>query len=104
MSIVITGASGKLGRLTAQAVAETVSPSEVVLVSRTPDALGDLADGGFVGRAGDFTDPASLPAAFAGGERMLLISTHLIGDRLDGHQAAINAAVAAGVRQIAYTG
>ena len=54
-------------------------------------------------RAGDFDDPASLPAAFAGGERMLLISTDTIGRRVAQHTAAIEAAAAAGVRHVLYT-
>jgi NAD(P)H dehydrogenase (quinone) len=104
MSIVITGASGKLGRLTAEAVAEKVSPSDVVLVTRRPDAVSDLAQRGFRVRAGDFDDPASLPPAFDGGERLLIISADVIGRRVAQHRAAIDAAVAAGVRWAAYTG
>jgi NAD(P)H dehydrogenase (quinone) len=104
MSIVITGASGKLGRLTAEAVAENVSPSDVVLVTRRPDAVSDLAQRGFRVRAGDFDDPASLPPAFDGGERLLIISADVIGRRVAQHRAAIDAAVAAGVRWAAYTG
>ena len=104
MSIVITGGSGKLGRLTAEAVAAKVSPSEVTLVTRTPDALGGLAARGFVVRTGDFDDPLSLRAAFAGGERLLIISATEIGRRVVQHRAAIDAAVAAGVHWAAYTG
>jgi NAD(P)H dehydrogenase (quinone) len=99
MSIVITGASGKLGRRTAQYVLERTS--DVILVTRHPEALADL--GGDV-RHGDFSDPASLEAAFAGGERMLLISTDVVGPgRVALHRNAIAAAARAGVRQIAYT-
>jgi NAD(P)H dehydrogenase (quinone) len=54
-------------------------------------------------RAGDFDDPASLEAAFAGGERLLLISTSALGERVRQHGDAIDAAVAAGVRFVAYT-
>jgi NAD(P)H dehydrogenase (quinone) len=104
MSIVITGASGQLGRLTAEAVAEKVSPPDVVLVTRTPDAVSDLAQRGFVVRAGDFDDPPSLRPAFAGGERLLIISATEIGRRIVQHRAAIDAAVAAGVHWAAYTG
>jgi NAD(P)H dehydrogenase (quinone) len=104
MSIVITGASGQLARLTVEALAEKVSPSEVILVTRTPDAIGDLAQRGFTVRHGDFDDPASLPAAFQGGERLLIISASEIGRRVPQHRAAIDAAVAAGVRWAAYTG
>jgi NAD(P)H dehydrogenase (quinone) len=103
MSIVITGASGQLGRLTAEAVLERTDASDVVLVTRRPEALADFAQRGATVRPGDFDDPASLPAAFAGGERLLLISTADIGTRVAQHQAAIDAAAAAGVRSIAYT-
>lgn len=101
MSIVITGASGQFGRAAAEAVLDKTS--DVVLVTRTPDAVADLAERGAVVRRGDFDDPSTLPAAFAGGERLLLISTHRAGDRVPQQQAAIDAAAAAGVRSITYT-
>jgi NAD(P)H dehydrogenase (quinone) len=103
MAIVITGASGQLGRLTTAAALERVAPSDLILVTRRPDALADLAARGATVRRGDFDDPASLPAAFAGGERMLLVSTDALGRRIEQHRAAIDAAVAAGIRSIAYT-
>jgi NAD(P)H dehydrogenase (quinone) len=103
MTIVITGASGHLGRLTAEAVLGRVDPIKLVLVSRDPGSLADFAARGVVVRAGDFSDPATLRPAFAGCERMLLISTDHIGRRVAGHQAAIDAAAEAGVRWIAYT-
>jgi NAD(P)H dehydrogenase (quinone) len=103
MSIVITGASGQFGRVAAEAVLEKTAPSDVVLVTRTPDSLADLAARGAVVRRGDFDDPASLPAAFEGGEQLLLISTDRVGDRVPQQQAAVDAAAAAGVRSIVYT-
>jgi NAD(P)H dehydrogenase (quinone) len=103
MSIVITGASGQFGRATAEAVLERADASEVVLVTRTPEALADLAARGADVRAGDFDHPASLAAAFAGGEKLLLISTDRAGDRVPQQRAAVDAAAAAGVRSIAYT-
>ncbi len=101
MGIVITGASGHLGRRTAELVLD--AGAAPVLVTRRPEALADLAERGADVRYGDFDEPASLAAAFAGGERLLLISTDRVGERLAGHRAAIAAAAAAGVRQIAYT-
>jgi NAD(P)H dehydrogenase (quinone) len=103
MAIVITGASGHLGRLVAEAVLSCVDPSGVVLVTRDPSRLSELAGRGAEVRPGDFADPSSLPGAFAGAERVLLISTDQIGARVAGHKAAIDAAVAAGARSIAYT-
>ena len=103
MTIAITGAAGQLGRLTAQRVLDRVPPGEVVLVTRRPDAIADLADAGAIVRHGDFDEPASLPAAFAGVERMLLISTDVLGNRVAQHTAAIEAAAAAGVGHVIYT-
>lgn len=102
MSTVITGASGQLGRLVTAAVRRRDPDADLVLVTRDPAAYGDVPAGAEL-RAGDFNDPASLPAAFAGGERLLLISTNAIGARIAQHHAAIDAAAAAGVRSVAYT-
>jgi NAD(P)H dehydrogenase (quinone) len=104
MTIAITGASGHLGRLTAEALLDRATPSDIVLVTRSPDALADLAERGAVVRAADFEDPASLPRAFEGVERLLLISASFFGVRVPQHRAAIDAAAAAGVRSVAYTG
>jgi NAD(P)H dehydrogenase (quinone) len=103
MTLVITGAAGHLGRRTAERLLDLVDPATVVLVTRRPAELADLAGRGADVRAGDFDDPASLDAAFAGGERLLLISTDAVGRRVAQHRAAIDAAVRAGVRHVAYT-
>ena len=104
MTVLIPGASGKLGRRTAELVLERHDRPELILVTRHPDAIADLARRGAVVRSGDFTDQASLPGAFAGADRMLLISTDAFGEeRLAQHRAAIDAARGAGVRHVAYT-
>jgi NAD(P)H dehydrogenase (quinone) len=103
LSLVVTGASGQLGRLVAEALLERTDPGRVVLVTRDPSRLADLASGGAEVRAGDFSDPSSLPRAFEGAERVLVISTDQIGVRVPGHRAAIDAAAAAGASWIAYT-
>jgi NAD(P)H dehydrogenase (quinone) len=54
-------------------------------------------------RQADFDDEASLVAAFAGVDRLLLISTDAIGRRVPQHQAAVRAAVKAGVKHLVYT-
>jgi NAD(P)H dehydrogenase (quinone) len=103
MKIVVTGASGQLGRLVAHQLLDRTADDEVILVTRRPHALADLAERGAEVRYGDFDEPESLPEAFAGGERMLLISTNNIGGRTLEHRYAITAAAAAGVRHVAYT-
>jgi NAD(P)H dehydrogenase (quinone) len=103
--IIVSGASGQLGRLVVRdLLARGVPAKDLILVSRTPDALQDFAKLGASTRFGDFSKPESLPAAFAGGTRMLLISIGFGGGpRPEAHKHAIDAAIAAGVKQIAYT-
>ena len=103
--IIISGASGQLGRLVVKhLLARGVPAKSLILVSRTPEALQEYARLGASTRFGDFSKPESLPAAFAGGTKMLLISIGFGGGpRPEAHKHAIDAAVAAGVKQIAYT-
>jgi NAD(P)H dehydrogenase (quinone) len=103
MSVVVTGASGRLGRLVAEELLERMPPSDLVLVTRHPDAIADLGERGAEVRRGDFDDPDSLVSAFEGGERMLLVSTLSVGRRVPQHRAAIEAAAVAGVRHLVYT-
>ena len=103
MTVIITGASGHLGRLVAGELLERIDPSDLVLVTRHPRALRDLANQGVTVRYGDFDEPQSLTDAFAGGDRMLLISTLAIGRRVEQHRAAIEAAARSGVKHLVYT-
>ena len=104
MSILITGASGAFGRKAARLVLEKIPASELILVTRRPDSLAEFAARGVQVRTGDFDRPDTLPKAFAGAKKMLLISTLDVGQRRRRqHRAAAEAAVAAGVKHIAYT-
>jgi NAD(P)H dehydrogenase (quinone) len=103
MVVAITGASGHLGRKTAELVIDRLSPADLVLLTRTPDALADLAGRGAVVRRADFDEPQSVREALAGVERMLLISAVELGHRVQQHRAAIDAARHAGVRHVLYT-
>jgi NAD(P)H dehydrogenase (quinone) len=101
--LVISGASGNLGRRAAEIVLQNVAPERLILVTRTPDALADLAARGVTVRGGDFAEPASLRSAFAGGQRLLLVSATDLGRRVEQHRGAIAAAGAAGVKHVIYT-
>jgi NAD(P)H dehydrogenase (quinone) len=103
VSIVITGASGKLGRGVVEEALGRVDARELILVTRNPSSLDEYAERGAQVRHGDFTDRATLPGAFAGGKRLLLISTDVVGVRVAHHHAAIDAAVTAGVEFMTYT-
>ncbi len=103
--ILISGASGQLGELVVRALlARGVPASDLILVSRSPEKLDEFKKLGAATRFGDFTKPESLPAAYAGGTKLLLISIGLdAGPRPEAHKRAVDAAVAAGVKHIAYT-
>jgi NAD(P)H dehydrogenase (quinone) len=103
MKTIVTGAAGHLGRLVAAQLVERLAPQDVILVTRHPEALYKFAAGGADVRYGDFDHPASLRAAFAGGQRMLLISTDAVGRRIWQHRDALDAASAAGVGHVVFT-
>lgn len=101
--IVITGASGQLGRLVIEALLQTVPAGEIVAAVRNPGKVADLAARGVRVRVADYDQPASLVAAFAGADKLLLISANEVGRRVPQHRAVIDAAKAAGVGLLAYT-
>lgn len=103
MKIVVTGASGQYGRLAVEMLMARTAPENLILITRSPKKLAGFAARGAIVRRGDFDEPESLPAAFAGGERLLLISGTRVGARVAQHKAAIDGAAAAGVRHIVYT-
>lgn len=104
MSLVITGATGHLGRLVVESLlARGVPPAQIVATGRDLDKARDLADRGVTLRHADYDDRASLDAAFAGADRLLLVSGSEVGRRLAQHRNAVEAARDAGVRLLAYT-
>jgi NAD(P)H dehydrogenase (quinone) len=103
MRIVVSGASGQLGRLVAEQLLGHLSGEDVILVTRSPETLAELAAIGAEVRRGDFDEPSSLASAFSGGDRLLLISTMDVGRRVEQHRAALDAAARAGIQHVVYT-
>jgi NAD(P)H dehydrogenase (quinone) len=101
--IVVTGASGQLGRLVIEALLKTVPAAQIVAAVRTPQKVADLAARGIQVRQADYAQPATLATAFKGADRLLLISSSELGQRAPQHRAVIDAAKASGVGLIAYT-
>ena len=104
-TLLVTGASGQLGRRVIELLLEK-NAGRIVAVTRDPTKLKDLAARGVDVRRGDFDDAESLPAAFAGVDRALLISTDNLlrpGGRKQHHREAVAAVVTAGVRHLVYT-
>lgn len=101
--IAITGATGQLGRLVVEALLQRVPASELLALVRDPLKAQDLQAKGVTVRQADYDQPQSWASALQGVERLLLISSNAIGQRLAQHQVVIDAAKAAGVQLLAYT-
>jgi NAD(P)H dehydrogenase (quinone) len=104
MNIVVTGATGALGRLVVEELLATVPADRVAAVVRDKEKGADLADRGVELRVADYDEPVTLEGAFRPGDRVLLVSGSEVGRRVPQHTAVIEAAKAAGVAQLAYTG
>ncbi len=102
MTIGITGASGQLGQGLVRHALSRVSPSDLVAITRNPAKLEQFPR--IQTRAGDFSQPAGLEAAFQGIDRLVIIPTGDLqpGVRIKQHSDAIDAAVRAGVRHVIY--
>lgn len=101
--IAITGATGQLGQLVLEKILTKVPAEQVVALVRNPGKAQALAAQGVVVRQADYNDSASLEAALAGVDKLLLISSSEVGQRLQQHRNVINAAKKAGVKLLAYT-
>lgn len=104
MSIVVTGATGALGRLVVDKLLATVPAEQLAAVVRDKEKAADLAARGVELRIADYSVPETLAGAFRAGDRVLLISGSEVGQRVAQHTAVVGAAKAAGVAQLAYTG
>ncbi|WP_018749898.1 SDR family oxidoreductase [Paenibacillus sanguinis] len=104
MKILVTGATGQLGSKVVDALLGLVPAEQVAVSVRQPEKAAALSALGVEVRQGDFDEPASLDKAFAGIDRLLIVSTQGDNDtRIRQHGAAVEAAKRAGVQLIAYT-
>lgn len=101
--IVITGATGQLGRLVIEQLLQHVAPAQIVAAVRDPAKAAGLAAKGVQIRHADYNQPASLDGALEGASKVLLISSSEVGARVPQHGAVIDAALRAGVGLVAYT-
>lgn len=100
MKIGVTGATGQLGCLVVEKLKQKVAAENIVALVRTPEKAADL---GVEARAFDYSKPESLVASLKGIDKLLLISSNEIGQRLPQHLAVIEAAKKAGVKHLIYT-
>ena len=100
MKIGVSGASGHLGRAVVSELLQRADGHEVVAITRTPETVSGPAQGRF----GDYNRPESLAKAYAGLDRLLIITTvdPEPGKRGAQNVAAIDAAVRARVKHIVF--
>lgn len=101
MTILVTGATGNLGRLVIASLLERgADPQSIVAGARDTAKAADL---GVRVVHLDYTDPESVATAVEGVDTVVLISGSEVGQRVAQHRAVIEAAKAAGVTKLVYT-
>lgn len=101
--IVVTGATGQLGRLVIAALLKKVPAASIVAAVRNVEKAKDLKAQGVQVRHADYTQPATWEAALKGADKVLLISSSELGQRAKQHRSVIDAAKRVGVKLLAYT-
>jgi NAD(P)H dehydrogenase (quinone) len=99
MTILITGATGHLGTLVIDSLLAKGVPAEQIRAGARRPQLVTAVPAVHL----DYEDPSSVAAAMEGVERVLLISASVPGNRAALHKTVIDAAAAAGVKQLVYT-
>ncbi|MEU1008238.1 SDR family oxidoreductase [Streptomyces sp. NPDC005890] len=104
MSIVVTGATGHLGRHVVEQLLEKVPAEQITAVVRDEAKAADLAARGVKLAVADYNAPETFDGVFAAGDKVLLISGNEFDKgRVGQHTVVIEAAKAAGVALLAYT-
>ena len=101
--IVVTGATGHLGRLVIAALLKKMPASGIVAAVRNGEKARDLAAAGIGVRLADYNQPQVWDGAFKGADKILLISSSEVGQRARQHRSVVDAARRAGVKLLVYT-
>lgn len=101
--LIVTGATGQLGRGIVERLLERMPAEQLGVSVRDPERAADLAARGVWVRRGDFSEPATLPEAFEGASRVLVVSANDLQHGVEQSTAAIDAAYAAGAERVLYT-
>ncbi|MFA6970035.1 MAG: SDR family oxidoreductase [Gallionella sp.] len=101
--IVVTGATGQLGRLVIASLLKKTAATKIVAAVRNVEKAQDIEALGVLVRQADYNQPASWDAALKGADKVLLVSSSEIGQRAQQHRSVIDAAKRAGVKLLAYT-
>ncbi len=102
-NILVTGATGGLGKAVVEQLLKNGGADQLSVLARDPAKATDLQAQGVHVHKGDYTDYASLLAAFAGVDKLFLVSGNDVHNRVPQHANVIKAATEAGVKHIVYT-
>jgi NAD(P)H dehydrogenase (quinone) len=103
--ILVTGATGKLGKATIDSLLKNGSvPGDIAALVRDETKATELKSKGVQLKVGDYQDFDSLKSAFQGVDKLLLVSSSSdIEYRFSQHKNVIDAAREVGVGHIVYT-
>ncbi|NOK16365.1 SDR family oxidoreductase [Corallococcus carmarthensis] len=101
--IIVTGATGRLGRFVIEGLLKKVPANQVAVAVRNPDKAKDWASHGVQVRKADYSHPETWNGVFSPGDTVLFISSSEVGQRRKQHQTVVDAAKKAGVKLLAYT-
>lgn len=103
-SILITGATGFLGKATIDFLLQKgFAANQILALARSGEKAADLSAKGIRIKIGDYLDYSSLVTAFDGVEELFFISGNELSARVEQHRNVINAAKETGVKHIVYT-
>ncbi|CCG53183.1 Protein of unknown function [Flavobacterium indicum GPTSA100-9 = DSM 17447] len=102
--LLVTGATGQLGKGIVQFLEQKNKLSEVAVLVRDAAKANDLKEKGVTIRIGDYHQPELLNEALKGIDTVVLISSNDFNDRIGQHKNVVDAAVKNGVKHILYTG
>jgi NAD(P)H dehydrogenase (quinone) len=101
--ILVTGATGHLGKAVTESLLKKTDASNISILTRNAEKAEDFKAQGVDLRLGDYSDYASLVKAFAGVDKLYMVSGNDIPNRSQQHGNVINAAKEAGIKHIVYT-
>lgn len=102
--LLLTGVDGNLGKQAAAYLLDLVDKDQVIFCGYDPSSLKQYEEQGIDTHVTNFNKLDGLAEAFAGADKIALISMPFVGvKRQKAHKNVVDAAKAAGVKQIIYT-
>ncbi|MEO6166760.1 MAG: NAD(P)H-binding protein, partial [Chitinophagales bacterium] len=101
--ILVTGATGHMGRKVLSTLLKKISASQIAIITRKEEKRLAFQSKGFQAYLGDYNDINALEKAMTGVDTVLLISSGDKGDRMQEHRNVVDVAKKLGVKNIAYT-